>query len=138
MASKPADKAQALRFNAGKPEMHYFMFLYPFCAEALGWVQARGADKYGYGNWTLGGKPDREYLDAFGRHMAAWTNGVDYDEDTGSLHLAQALWNLMNLIERNYSDMPVSDPDFDLEAFIERWKDAPKNDIDPRTKEQLS
>jgi len=131
--SEKDEPVQALRFNEGKPQMHYFMFLYPYAAKAMGWVQERGGDKYGYGNWTLGGKPDREYLDAFGRHMGEWIEGVDYDEDTGSLHLAQALWNLLNLLERNYSDMPFRDPDFDVEAYIAKWADMPKNDIDPRT-----
>lgn len=131
VGEEPEEPKEALRFNEGKLPLHYWD-LYPTCAKMIAWVQARGEDKYGYGNWTLGGKPDREYRDAGKRHQQLFISGVDYDEDTGSFHLAQELWNLMNLIERNYSDVPIHDPDFDLEAYKAKWADAPKNDVDPR------
>jgi len=126
-----SDQRVALRFNDDKLPLHYWD-LYPTCAKMIAWVQARGEDKYGYGNWMLGGKPDREYRDSAKRHQTEFNEGVDYDEDTGSFHPAQELWNLMNLIERNYSDIPLRDPDFDLDAYVEKWRDSPKNEIDPR------
>ena len=115
----------ALRFNTGKPEVHYILFYKKFI-EALATVQSQGAIKYGYANWAAGGKNDTEYLDSGMRHLLAFFSGEMYDEDTGSLHLAQVCWNFMNAIEQNYADWPNLDPDFDQETFIERWKDALK------------
>ncbi len=119
---------QALRFNSGKPQFHYILF-YPVFLEAFAKVQEHGADKYGYGNWTHGGKPDQEYLDATLRHLFAHFAGEVYDPDLGTLHLAQAAWNIMNLIEQNMTDVPVLDPNFDKDAFIKRWADLPKNPL---------
>ena len=121
----------ALRFNSGKPELHYILF-YPRFLEALASVQEQGAFKYGYANWSLGGKPDQEYLDAALRHLIAHFSGEVYDEDIGTLHLAQCIWNLMNLLEQNLKELPLFDPDFDQEAFIKRWEDAPKQEGRPR------
>ncbi len=118
--------AQALRFNAGKSEVHYILFYKKFI-EALAMVQTQGAIKYGYANWDIGGKEDVEYLDAGMRHMFDFFAGNFYDEDTGCQVLAQAIWNFMNVIEQNYSDWPVKDPAFDQEAYVEKWKHLPKS-----------
>lgn len=120
--------AQALRFNTGKPQAHYILFYKKFI-EALAAVQEQGAIKYGYANWAIGGKEDVEYLDAGMRHLLAFFEGEMYDEDLGTQHLAQACWNFMNLIEQNYDDWPAISPDFDQEAFVERWKDFPKQGV---------
>lgn len=129
--------AESLRFNEGKPEVHYILFYRKFL-EALSFVQSQGAIKYGYGNWTGGGKPDSEYFDAGMRHLlihfAACKKIVDpatgdptsyYDEDLGVLHIAQAIWNFMQLVELNL-DIPLFNPEFDQEDFINRWSDFPK------------
>lgn len=115
----------ALRFNEGKPEVHYILFYRKF-VEALAKVQEQGALKYGYANWMSGGKPDTEYLDSGMRHLLAFFEGEMYDDDLGTLHLAQACWNFINLLEQNYGDMPVLNPEFDQSAFISRWRNMPK------------
>lgn len=115
----------ALRFNKGKNQVHYILFYKRFI-EALARVQEQGGLKYGYANWASGGKPDTEYLDAGMRHLLAFFDGEMYDEDTGTMHLAQACWNFINLLEQNYGDWPVLDPEFDQQAFIDRWADLPK------------
>ncbi len=117
--------AEALRFNQGKDEVHYILFYEAFI-KAMAKVQEQGAVKYGYANWMSGGKPDTEYLDSGMRHLLAFFRGEMYDKDLGTLHLAQACWNFINLLEQNYSDFPVLDPDFDQESFVARWKDRPK------------
>ena len=129
--------AESLRFNEGKPEVHYILFYKKFL-ESFALVQTQGAIKYGYGNWMGGGKPDNEYFDAGMRHLIIHFNAckgiIDpetgeptsyYDEDLGVLHIAQAIWNFMQLIELNL-DIPLSDPDFDQEDFVKRWIDHPK------------
>ena len=88
----------------------------------------------------MGGKPNSEYYDAGLRHLlthfAADKGLIDpktgeptsyYDKDLGVLHIAQAIWNFMQLIELNL-DVPLVDPDFDQEDFVARWKDYPKVD----------
>jgi hypothetical protein len=117
--------SEALRFNEGKPEVHYILFYEKF-AEALAKIQEQGALKYGYANWMAGGKPDTEYLNSGLRHLFAFFNGEMYDEDLGTLHLAQACWNFINLLELNYAEFPVLDPDFNQEEFVRRWEDRPK------------
>ena len=130
---------KALRFNSGKPEVHYILFYKKFL-EAFASVQSQGALKYGYGNWMYGGKPDSEYFDAGMRHLITHflaTKGLAdpdtgelcsyYDKDMGVLHIAQAIWNFMQLIELNL-DMPVMNPEFDQNEFVERWKSQPKNE----------
>lgn len=125
------EEPKALRFNKGKPELHYILF-YPRFLHALASVQEQGAHKYGYANWAFGGKPDQEYLDAALRHLIAHFNGELYDDDIGTLHLAQCVWNLMNLLEQNMINVPLFDPDFDQQAFIDKWADAPKQVGRPR------
>jgi hypothetical protein len=127
---------EALRFNSGKPQAHYILF-YKHFIEALAKVQEHGAIKYGYANWAAGGKPDTEYLDAGMRHLLAFFEGEMYDKDLGVLHLAQMCWNFMNLLEQNYNDWPVLNPDFDFEGFVERWKDAPKQGTSLKVMERV-
>ena len=95
-------KQVASRDNAGKAEWDY-IFQFPTAVEALCRVMELGAVKYERDNWKRGGKPDREYISAVGRHISAFKQGVTVAPDTGCLHLAHAMWNLMALIELNGS-----------------------------------
>lgn len=122
---------KALRFNEGKPQLHYILFYRKFL-ESFSKVLEQGAHKYGYGNFTLGGKPDQEYLDSAMRHLVSHFSGELYDEDMGTLHLAHCIWNLITLLEYNMSDTPSINPKFDQQEFLDRWADMPKNEV--RTK----
>lgn len=101
--------SEALRFNNDKPMMSYFMRSFPRMAEAVARVKEMGAIKYNDGNWRLGNKPDKEYLDSLFRHLNYINIGEDYDSDTGCLHIAHAVWNLCALLELNYPDLPARD-----------------------------
>lgn len=111
----------AMRFNDKKSEMSYILH-YPHAIEALVQVLHQGAVKYDHLNWKKGGKPDEEYLDACQRHLFKHVNEGVYDEDIGTVHIANAIWNLMTLIECNMQDHEVLDPDFDQEAFEEKYR----------------
>lgn len=113
-------RAMAMRYNEGKPQMSY-LFHYPHAMEALVKVLEQGAIKYEAMNWKKGNKPDGEYLDAAGRHIFKHVNEGVHDEDIGVIHLAQAVWNLMTLIELNMQDVPTLNPDFDQDEFIKRY-----------------
>lgn len=110
----------ALRDNKGKAELSYILEL-PRTMRALAKVFAQGAIKYARGNWKLGGKPDQEYLDAALRHMEQFVNVGPYDPDIGTIHLANAIWNLAALIELNHPELESVDPAFEQSAFEHRY-----------------
>jgi hypothetical protein len=118
---------KALRFNSGKPPLHYILY-YPRFIEAISRVQEQGAHKYGYGNWRRGGKPSQEYWDSGLRHLMDAFWGDHYDEDLGTRTLAMAIWNFIQILELN-DDLPAMNPDFDQDAFIKRWENHPKNEL---------
>lgn len=126
--------AEAMRYNEGKPMMSYFMRSFPKMAEGVARVKEFGANKYGDNNWRRGNKPDKEYWDSLFRHLNYHFQGEVYDEDSGCLHLAHAVWNLSALLELNYQDLPVMDE----EVFYERkayWK-AKKAKYEPMDEDQ--
>ena len=96
---------KASRHNEGKPELSQ-LFHFEKGLEALAAHCAAGRDKYpdvdGVPNWTLGGKPDQEYLDAATRHLGAIVRGEVYDQETGTLHAAAVAWNMLALITLNH------------------------------------
>jgi hypothetical protein len=101
--------SEALRFNSDKPMMSYFMRSFPKMTEAVARVKEMGAIKYNDGNWRLGNKPDDEYWNSMFRHLNYIFDGEDYDNDTGCLHIAHAVWNMCALLELNHSDLPARD-----------------------------
>ena len=62
-------------------------------------------------NWTLGGKPDAEYLDAIERHAGCHVRGELYSPDMGTLHLIAIAWNALACVANNYGHLaPAIDP----------------------------
>ena len=56
-----------------------------------------GAERYGRDNWTLGMDHTR-FSDAAIRHIIAWQQGQDRDEESGIHHLAHAACGLLFLV----------------------------------------
>ena len=102
-----SEQKVAARFNTGKPMLSYFRRSFSWALEAVARVKEFGANKYDDDNWRHGGKPDAEYLDSMDRHLNAFLNGEDYDEDSGCHHIGHAIWNLCALMELNYKDTAV-------------------------------
>ena len=94
------------RDNRGKAQLSYILE-FPRMVTAFARVMELGALKYDPGNWKLGGKPDKEYLDATMRHIVAFQSGEEFASDSGCHHLAHAAWNLFALVELNV-DTPVN------------------------------
>jgi len=117
------DPPKALRKNDGKPQMD-FILDFPIAVEALCRVKELGAVKYARDNWKLGGKPDSEYYAACMRHLMAAKTAKDrgemFADDSGCLHLAHAMWNIMALIELNVRE--THDPEL-FGAMVEKWSD---------------
>lgn len=67
----------------------------------------RGAQKYADRNWERGYEWSKSYA-ALMRHLNAFWEGEDIDEETGSSHLAAAEWHCMALLEYTQSH-----PEFD-------------------------
>lgn len=57
----------------------------------------RGAEKYADRNWERGYKWSLSYA-ALLRHLTAWWGGEDFDEETGSHHLAAVGFHTMALL----------------------------------------
>jgi hypothetical protein len=114
------EEVVAMRYNEGKPQLGYLLH-YPHALEALVKVLEQGAVKYEALNWKKGNKPDSEYLDACMRHLFKHLTEGPHDADIGVMHLAQAVWNLLTLIELNMQDVPTLNPDFDQDEFVSRY-----------------
>lgn len=81
--------------GTGKLPLH----LWPVTATAMGCVaMLNGALKYGRSNWREIGVKASIYVDACQRHLAAWFEGHDCDEE-GVPHLASALACIAILVD---------------------------------------
>lgn len=106
--------SQAARHNESKPALSEILHWPQALAEWAAHAQA-GRAKYpdaepGVPNWTLGGKPDDEYLDAAMRHLVAMKRGENYDPELGTTHAAAVIWNVSTLVQCNRNGRPTSDP----------------------------
>lgn len=80
-----------LKFDGGKPPLD----LLPYEALAeVAMVMAAGEVKYSAGNWAKGIEM-RRLISAAMRHIGQFNSGQDYDEETNTLHLANAVCNLL-------------------------------------------
>jgi hypothetical protein len=118
------DEPVSMRDNSGKPRLSQ---LHHFALDHLAAHCDQGRRKYpdrdrGDGtmvpNWTIGGKPDEEYLDAIDRHLGEFVRGEIYDHELGTYVMAAIAWNALAWLTLN-SDGPSIDPYFDHEAFVE-------------------
>lgn len=62
-------------------------------------VGTKGARKYSPRGWVKVKDGQARYMEAFGRHLLALGRGEQIDQETGCLHKAQAIWNLMASLE---------------------------------------
>lgn len=77
-----------LKYDAGKPRLD---LLPPKAVMALGEVMTYGAAKYGADNWQ--GVEPRRYIAALLRHLMAYMDGQEQDEESGLPHLWHVLTN---------------------------------------------
>lgn len=62
-------------------------------------VTTKGARKYTPNGWMEVADGEARYMEAFSRHMLALARGEQIDADTGCMHKAQMIWNLMASLE---------------------------------------
>lgn len=62
-------------------------------------VTTKGARKYTPNGWMQVAEGEQRYMEAFARHALALGRGETMDADTGCLHKAQMVWNLLASLE---------------------------------------
>ncbi len=87
--------AEALRYNAGKPDWSLVEFA---GLEEMVRVLEMGAKKYARGNWKNGnGLSFNECMSSLLRHAHAWLAGEDVDPESGRSHIGHIQCNAMFL-----------------------------------------
>ena len=94
MKEDPVVTETALRYNEGKPKINQIPM--DFLAE-LGEVYEMGAKKYARDNWKHVDDAETRYLAAAFRHLSAYAQGNEVDDETGLSHLAHAACCLLFL-----------------------------------------
>lgn len=85
---------EGLKYDSGKAQWHLLpMSLVRKCADVLTY----GAKKYGPNNWQKLENAEERYYDALIRHVVAWHEGEELDQESGISHLAHAMCNLVFL-----------------------------------------
>ena len=98
------EKGNGLRYNEGKNRLD----LVPTSlVEEVGKVLTFGANKYGDNNWRSSMKWSK-CIASLERHLVAFKNGIDFDEESGLLHLSHLGCNVAFLLEY-YKIFPQGD-----------------------------
>lgn len=90
-----------VKYDVGKVPLD---LISTYAMEEVAKVLDFGARKYDRYNWAKGMNYSR-VLAAAKRHMAAWENRIDIDEEAGTNHLANAMVNLMFLLDYQLRDL---------------------------------
>ena len=94
------------RFNKGKPGVH----LIPLDALVeLARVYDYGENKYSAHNWEKGLSWDKGIKASLLRHLARWSCGEDYDEESGLPHDVHIAFNALALITMRIRDIGEDD-----------------------------
>jgi len=91
-------KEEGRKFDGGKLE---YGLLPPLALEETVKVLTFGAQKYERDNWQKVPDAKRRYFDALQRHVWAWKQGEQIDQESGIHHLAHAMCCLMFLYEHD-------------------------------------
>ncbi len=106
------------KYDQGKPR---FDLIVPEFTYTLASIMAMGAEKYDANNWQQVDDFEARYTAALHRHVNAWQQGEQNDEESGRHHLAHAACNLMFLfwneevihenpnVQRHQSEYPEID-----------------------------
>jgi hypothetical protein len=87
------------KLDAGKPMVWLCLAGFSHALAAVADVTTKGARKYTPNGWMQVDDGESRYMEAFGRHMLQLGSGQVHDKDTGCMHKAQMIWNLMASLE---------------------------------------
>lgn len=93
-----ADKDQSAKADKGKLELS---LVNPELVKAVAEVRMYGTEKYGDSeNWRK--VEPKRYVDALYRHLLAYIEGNEVDEESGLSHLAHMACNISFLLDKEY------------------------------------
>jgi hypothetical protein len=98
---KELKKPSGLKYDGGKAPLN---LISNYALEELAKVLGFGATKYHPWNWAEGIAYSR-VISAAKRHIAAWENGINTDHESNTNHLANAMCNLMFLLDYQAREM---------------------------------
>lgn len=94
-------------------------------------VITKGASKYDDDNWKNVPEGRRRYYAASLRHIQEWKKGNPYDEEMGTHHIANAISNLMFILEKElqgWEDIPEVVEDISEQECVDYhqklWKEG--------------
>ena len=87
------------KLDAGKYLPWLCMSGFAHALTAVADVTTKGARKYTKNGWVDVPDGEARYMESFARHTLALGRGEAVDADTGCLHKAQMIWNLMASLE---------------------------------------
>lgn len=91
--------APGAKLDAGKDRVWLCLAGFSRAFGKVAEVTTKGAAKYTPNGWTEVPDGAERYMDAFGRHALKLGTGEAIDPDTGCLHKAQMIWNLLASLE---------------------------------------
>lgn len=98
----PSGKSQhepGAKLDAGKIMPWLCVTGFAHALNAVADVTTKGARKYTPNGWASVDNGSTRYMEAFSRHMLNLATGEQIDKDTGCLHKAQMIWNLLASLE---------------------------------------
>ena len=111
---------QGRKFDGGKLRYDLIPVL---ALEETAKVVTKGAEKYDDENWKLVPEGRRRYLAAAIRHIQEWRKGEIYDEEMGTHHIANAISNLMFILEKELRGWEDSSEDSSRDISQEELKE---------------
>ena len=111
---------QGRKFDGGKLRYDLIPVL---ALEETTKVVTKGAEKYDDENWKLVPEGRRRYLAAAMRHIQQWRKGEIYDEEMGTHHIANAISNLMFILEKELRGWEDSSEDSSRDISQEELKE---------------
>lgn len=92
------------KLDAGKPRLGLVLGDFARALVEVGRVGTYGAEKYSPRGWLEVPGGEARYLDALYRHLLADARCEGFDQGSGLLHLAQAAWNCLAVLELRLRD----------------------------------
>jgi hypothetical protein len=92
------------KLDADKPMVWLCIAGFSHALAAVSEVTTKGAIKYTPNGWTTVPNGADRYMEAFARHALQLGSGQVKDHDTGCLHKAQMIWNLLASLELEMRD----------------------------------
>ena len=111
---------QGRKFDGGKLRYDLIPVL---ALEETARVVTKGAEKYDDENWKLVPEGRRRYLAAAMRHIQQWRKGEIYDDEMGTHHIANAISNLMFILEKELQGWEDSSEDSSRDISQEELKE---------------